>query len=224
MTVVDNFIDPHPGYARTTFDAYDLPADTKYIKVVFPTIPRSAQAASKPAIPATDIQLAKVTVLQREIPAPPAPPQDDQNAPKPDNPGNNTPKPDNPGQGKPKPDTPGQDGSGQDGSGKDSSKPNTPGPNLPSPNTPSPDKPGNNGQGPSNNAKQGGHSSQGQATPDSAQKTPQKMAPGAGQGPAKASSKNTPSLAETGSDLTILLTAAGLLAAVGTFTRRVHTH
>ncbi len=28
MTVVDNFIDPPPGYARTTFDAYDLPADT----------------------------------------------------------------------------------------------------------------------------------------------------------------------------------------------------
>lgn len=218
MTVVDNFIDPHPGYARTTFDAYDLPADTKYIKVVFPTIPRSAQAGSKPAIPATDIQLAKVTVLQREIPAPPAPPQDDQNTPKPDNPGNNTPKPDNPGQGKPKPDNPGQNGSGQDGSGKDGSKPNSPSPN----------KPGTNGQGPSNNAKQGDHSSQGQTTPDSAQKTPhktpQKMAPGAGQGPAKASSTNAPSLAKTGSDLTILLTAAGLLAAVGAFTRRVHTH
>lgn len=144
-----------------------------------PTIPRRAKAAWKPAILATGIQLAKMAVFQREIPAPPAPPQDGQNTPKPDNSGHNT------------------------------SEPN---------------KPGNNSQGPSNNAKQGDRSSKAQTTPDSAQKTPQKMVPGAGQGPAKASSKNAPFLARTGSDLTLLLTAAGLLAAVGALTRRVHTH
>ena len=37
-SIVDNYIAAHPGYARTTFDAYGLPEGTNYIKVVFPNI------------------------------------------------------------------------------------------------------------------------------------------------------------------------------------------
>ncbi len=68
-TVVDNYIDAHPGYARTSFDAYGLPEGTNYVKVVFPQLDGvQYKLRSGKAMPVlnTDVQLAKVTFLQKK--------------------------------------------------------------------------------------------------------------------------------------------------------------
>lgn len=67
--VVDNYIDAHPGYARTTFDAYGLPDGTNYVKVVFPNLDGVQYALkSGKLMPVlnTDVQLAKVTFMQKK--------------------------------------------------------------------------------------------------------------------------------------------------------------
>ncbi|RRD95838.1 glycosyl hydrolase family protein [Clostridiales bacterium COT073_COT-073] len=68
VKVVNNFIEVHPAYARTTFDAYDLPAETQYVKIVFPQY-KGVQYRLKGQntdVKNTDIQLAKVTFLQKQ--------------------------------------------------------------------------------------------------------------------------------------------------------------
>ncbi|MDC4232444.1 family 16 glycosylhydrolase [Actinomyces sp. B33] len=93
MTTVENFVEPHPAYARTTFDARDLPEDTRFIKIVFPR-PPAQDAIGAAALPAarsvspTDIQLAKVTAVQRRgaEPEPTPPPSHDPHAPVPEPP------------------------------------------------------------------------------------------------------------------------------------------
>lgn len=67
--VVDNYIDAHPGYARTSFDAYGLPEGTNYVKVVFPNLNDvQYKLRSGKAMPVlnTDVQLAKVTFMQKK--------------------------------------------------------------------------------------------------------------------------------------------------------------
>lgn len=67
VRVVDNFIEVHPGYARTTFDAYALPEGTAWVRVVFPEVHGVRYvtgAGAETAVQPEDIQLAKVTFLQ----------------------------------------------------------------------------------------------------------------------------------------------------------------
>ena len=67
--VVDNYIDAHPGYARTTFDAYGLPDGTNYVKVVFPNldgVQYSLKSGKVMPVLNTDVQLAKVTFMQKK--------------------------------------------------------------------------------------------------------------------------------------------------------------
>lgn len=69
IKVVDNFIEVHPGYARTTFDAYGLPEETNYVKVVFPEyegVSYTLYSGEIRPVLHTDIQLAKVTFLQKK--------------------------------------------------------------------------------------------------------------------------------------------------------------
>ncbi|NEW66114.1 family 16 glycosylhydrolase [Granulicatella sp. zg-84] len=70
LRVVDNFVDAYPAYARTTFDAYDLPSGTKYVKVIFPNYKGAMYTlrnGSVQSVKHTDIQLAKVTFLTDNI-------------------------------------------------------------------------------------------------------------------------------------------------------------
>lgn len=65
-SVVDNFVEATPAYARTTFDANNLPAGTQYIKIVFPKLTNHSYrllSGEIRKIQASDIQLAKVTFL-----------------------------------------------------------------------------------------------------------------------------------------------------------------
>lgn len=66
---VENYVDGHPGYARVTFDAYGLPEGTNYVKVVFPEYQgvkyRLHKGGTKDVLN-TDVQLAKVTFLQKK--------------------------------------------------------------------------------------------------------------------------------------------------------------
>ncbi|HAT4339132.1 TPA: family 16 glycosylhydrolase [Clostridium perfringens] len=69
VKIVDNFVEKHPGYARTTFDAYDLPNNTRFIKIEFPQYKNVKYRLNSGAIKDvknTDIQLAKVTFLQNK--------------------------------------------------------------------------------------------------------------------------------------------------------------
>ena len=69
IKIVDNFIEKHPGYARTTFDAYNLPKDTQFIKIEFPqykNIKYKLNSGTIKDVKNTDIQLAKVTFLQNK--------------------------------------------------------------------------------------------------------------------------------------------------------------
>lgn len=92
VKVVDNFIEMHPGYARTTFDAYGLPAGTNWVRVVFPELDGVSYVAGsgdRIAVSNTDVQLAKVTFLQERTdetdPEPePTPTPDPQPEPKPE--------------------------------------------------------------------------------------------------------------------------------------------
>lgn len=66
VSVVDNFVEATPAYARTTFDAYNLPAGTQYVKIVFPKLANRSYrllSGETRAIQASDVQLAKVTFL-----------------------------------------------------------------------------------------------------------------------------------------------------------------
>lgn len=70
-TTVDNFVEPHPAFARTTYDVRGLPEDTRFVKIVFPRSASAARSAGDKAAPgAQDVQLAKVTMLQRRPTAP----------------------------------------------------------------------------------------------------------------------------------------------------------
>lgn len=68
VKVVDNLIDVHPGYARTTFDAVGLPeGGAAYVRVVFPELDGvryETAAGARKVVSNTDVQLAKVTFLQ----------------------------------------------------------------------------------------------------------------------------------------------------------------
>ncbi|MCI5825771.1 MAG: family 16 glycosylhydrolase [Arcanobacterium sp.] len=88
--VFDNFVEPHPGFARVTFDAYDLPEGANFVKVNFPNLPAGMKA--------TDVQLAKVTMLQAKNAALAPVPQPDVPTPDPQLPGgsNVAPTPNNP--------------------------------------------------------------------------------------------------------------------------------
>ena len=69
VKIVDNFVEKHPGYARTTFDAYNLPNNTRFIKIEFPQYKNVKYRLNSGAIKDvknTDIQLAKVTFLQNK--------------------------------------------------------------------------------------------------------------------------------------------------------------
>ncbi|MDM0626723.1 family 16 glycosylhydrolase [Clostridium perfringens] len=69
VKIVDNFVEKHPGYARTTFDAYNLPKNTQFIKIEFPQYKNVKYRLNSGAIKDvknTDIQLAKVTFLQNK--------------------------------------------------------------------------------------------------------------------------------------------------------------
>ncbi len=66
-TTVENYVDVHPGYARVTFDAYDLPQGTNYVKIVFPEykgVQYQLRSGKTENVLNTDVQLAKVTFLQ----------------------------------------------------------------------------------------------------------------------------------------------------------------
>ncbi|WP_216430244.1 family 16 glycosylhydrolase [Arcanobacterium phocae] len=54
--VVENFVEPNPSYARTTFAGLNLPKGTRFVRIHFPHV-------QAPGIAPTDIQLAKVTFL-----------------------------------------------------------------------------------------------------------------------------------------------------------------
>lgn len=69
VKVVDNLIEVHPEYARTTFDAVGPPegGGTAYVRVVFPELDGvryETAAGARKAVSNTDVQLAKVTFLQ----------------------------------------------------------------------------------------------------------------------------------------------------------------
>lgn len=69
IKIVDNFIEKHPGYARTTFDAYGLPDNTQFIKIEFPQYKNKEyklDSGDVKSVKNTDIQLAKVTFLQNK--------------------------------------------------------------------------------------------------------------------------------------------------------------
>lgn len=69
VKIVDNFIEKHPGYARTTFDVYNLPENTQFIKIEFPQYKNKKYRLNSGTIKDvknTDIQLAKVTFLQNK--------------------------------------------------------------------------------------------------------------------------------------------------------------
>lgn len=69
IKIIDNFIEKHPGYARTTFDAYNLPKNTQFIKIEFPQYKNkeyTLDSGSIKSVKNTDIQLAKVTFLQNK--------------------------------------------------------------------------------------------------------------------------------------------------------------
>ena len=76
VKIVDNFPEPNPSYARHTFDAYGLPEGTNYVKVEFPNY-EGAEYTQKNGevtkVKNTDIQLAKVTLLQEKGAAVPEP-------------------------------------------------------------------------------------------------------------------------------------------------------
>lgn len=71
VKVVDNLIEVHPGYARTTFDAVGPPeGGTAYVRVVFPELDGvryETAAGARKVVSNTDVQLAKVTFLQERI-------------------------------------------------------------------------------------------------------------------------------------------------------------
>lgn len=68
-TVVNNFPEAYPSYARLTVDAYGLPEGTNYVKVVFPEfdgVTYTLNDGTVKEVKNTDIQLAKVTFLQEK--------------------------------------------------------------------------------------------------------------------------------------------------------------
>lgn len=86
VKVVDNLIEVHPGYARTTFDAVGPPegGGTAYVRVVFPELDGvryETAAGARKVVSNTDVQLAKVTFLQErsEDPEPNPDPSPDPN-------------------------------------------------------------------------------------------------------------------------------------------------
>lgn len=67
--VVNNFPEAYPSYARLTVDAYGLPEGTNYVKIVFPEfdgITYTLNNGTVKDVVNTDIQLAKVTFLQKQ--------------------------------------------------------------------------------------------------------------------------------------------------------------
>lgn len=65
-SVVDNFVEATPAYARTTFDIRGIRKGTNYIKIVFPKISGISyqlESGAKKELIASDVQLAKVTFV-----------------------------------------------------------------------------------------------------------------------------------------------------------------
>ncbi|HFR3405800.1 TPA: family 16 glycosylhydrolase [Streptococcus suis] len=76
-SVVDNFVEATPAYARTTFDIRDIRRGTKYIKIVFPElsgISYKLESGAEKAVVASDVQLAKVTFVAADPSAEPEKP------------------------------------------------------------------------------------------------------------------------------------------------------
>ncbi|MDY5403772.1 MAG: glycoside hydrolase family 16 protein [Trueperella sp.] len=66
LSTHNNFVDAPPAYARHTVTARGLPADTEFVKIVFPDVSGVTYRVgdSDVAVEAGDVQLAKVTFLQ----------------------------------------------------------------------------------------------------------------------------------------------------------------
>lgn len=69
LTVHDNFVEPSPAYARHTMYVRGLPADAAYVKIVFPKVAGVTYKHGGKDVPVVseDVQLAKVTFLQRNM-------------------------------------------------------------------------------------------------------------------------------------------------------------
>ncbi|HFI0038925.1 TPA: family 16 glycosylhydrolase [Streptococcus suis] len=66
VSVVDNFVEASPAYARTTFDIRNIRKGTHYLKVVFPSltgISYRLDSGETKGLVSGDVQLAKVTVV-----------------------------------------------------------------------------------------------------------------------------------------------------------------
>ena len=80
-TVVDNFVEATPAYARTTFDVRDIRKGINYIKIVFPTLADVAYKlidGSQKTLVDGDVQLAKVTFVVADPTAEPEKPTVDE--------------------------------------------------------------------------------------------------------------------------------------------------
>ncbi len=81
VTVVDNFVEATPAYARTTFDIRNIRKGTKFVKIVFPTvkgISYKLEDGTEKGLQASDVQLAKVTFVAAHPEAEPEKPIVDQ--------------------------------------------------------------------------------------------------------------------------------------------------
>ncbi len=81
VTVVDNFVEATPAYARTTFDIRNIRKGTKFVKIVFPTVKGVSyklEDGTEKGLQASDVQLAKVTFVATHPEAEPEKPIVDQ--------------------------------------------------------------------------------------------------------------------------------------------------
>lgn len=81
VTVVDNFVEATPAYARTTFDIRNIRKGTKFVKIVFPMvkgISYKLEDGTEKGLQASDVQLAKVTFVATHPEAEPEKPIVDQ--------------------------------------------------------------------------------------------------------------------------------------------------
>lgn len=79
VSVVDNFVEATPAYARTTFDIRNIRQGTNFVKIVFPKLSKykyQLSDGSQKEFQASDVQLAKVTFVAPTQPAEPEQPQE----------------------------------------------------------------------------------------------------------------------------------------------------
>lgn len=77
VSVVDNFVEATPAYARTTFDVKKLSDGARFVKIVFPTVQGrqyTLNNGQRRDILSHDVQLAKVTFTAPEGAVPETPP------------------------------------------------------------------------------------------------------------------------------------------------------